>query len=166
MARDFDFKRQPTKKPLPVPVVRRPAPIAPTAKRGRWLLLLVVLGLALLAGAFFLSANRPASSTQSTTTATESTTETKTFSTEVQVFDGGSGEAAAKTVAEQLNTAGVTARYAGKTLTSYNKTEIWYDAAYQDIAEQAAVALSDRSPKLTPSKVSGVFTVQIFIGKN
>ncbi|MEX1051792.1 MAG: LytR C-terminal domain-containing protein [Patescibacteria group bacterium] len=178
MAYDFDFKRQPTKKsspivggnrplsnvPVAIPVIRRPA-VKRTAQKARWWLLLIVLAIALLAGGFFMSANRPSGNTTQTEAAVDSP-ESTVASGEIQVFDGGSGQQTAEMVVQQLIDGGIIARYAGKTLSTYPITEIWYDQEYGETAQKIAAVLSAKAPKLNQSKVQGVFTVQVFVGKN
>ena len=169
MPRDFDFKRRPVRtvtQTPPIPVVRRPVlATKTTTKKGRWFLLIAILGLGLLAGAFFLRANQPATEPPRTEDSVSVDSGTSIASAEVQVFNGGSGEDIAQALTTQLTDASINAVYAGKTLSSYATTEIWYDEAYGELAEQVATTLSERSPTLTKSKISGVFTVQVFVGK-
>ncbi len=158
MAQDFDFKRS---------VIRRPAPAVakPAAKKAPWFLLVAVLGLALVGGALFMQANQTPTETTQTSQPPENPENPAIAATEVQVFDGGSGEAAAATLVGVMLESNINARYAGKTLSIYETTEIWYDEGYSELATKVAAALSDKSPKLTQSKVQGVFTVQVFVGK-
>lgn len=157
MPRDFDFKRTP---------IRRSTPLNRTApQKAKWWLLIIVLGLALMGGALFMQANQPASVAGESITPTPSAGSPTITSTEVQIFDGGGGEAAANALIPILSNSSINARFAGKTLLTYEVTEIWYDKDYQQLAQRVAVTISAKTPKLTESKVAGVFTVQVFVGK-
>jgi archaellum component FlaF (FlaF/FlaG flagellin family) len=174
MARDFDFRRTPTTKPIiktpvtPAPVAQPPTQSVQPIKQSKnisWVAVVVILAVfAVGLGLYYQSLQSPKSNVQTNSeNSVEQESEKKQLV--VDVFDGGAGADVLSTTIATLKENGFTVTDSGKTQFEYDKTYIWYVTGFESDAQRIASLLSSRKTVLKESKVSGGFTVQIQLGK-
>ena len=181
MAKDLDIKPRKPISSAPRATPRSPHPALPTppetkevpahtSTRTGWIgKLLIILTLLLVVGIITYLYYESLQTTSQAPTITAQATNLTTTPAEkltIKVYDGGSGPTAVESTIQKLKESGYDAENAGKNLTVYDQTYIWYTEDHEKEAKAIATLLNAAPEFIRKSQFEGSFALQIFLGKN
>lgn len=136
MARDFDFKRKATSTARKVPLSKPAIQYSAQRGRGKWSLVLLVIGLIAIGVAIYYQFNQPNKVGTTGDNSANSLNKIDPSQIRVGVYTNGQDLTVCRDLANNISEQGYIANCVGQSLAEHVNTEIWAASEYKTEAEK------------------------------